>query len=92
MRVTVRAPTTHLCPFVDERDLGTIEASWDHDHELAYDLHTFATYLGMWANEKITHEDLTERTVEHLRDAGCEGVEVVTRWRTAGLDVEVRAS
>lgn len=88
MRVKVTAPITHLCPHVDERDLGTIEASWAGSE---VELHAFAGYLTKWADEKVTHEALTDAVAGHLADLGAESVKVVTRWQTGGFDVEVTA-
>lgn len=88
MRVTVRRAVTHRCPFVDEIDVGTIEASWSGD---AVELHGFAHWLDAMAADKMSHEDYTYGVAEYLKTQGGIGVAVATRWRTAGLDVEVTA-
>lgn len=88
MRVTVHAPITHLCPHVEERDLGTIEASWSGD---TVELHNFAVTLRAFADVRVTHEELTGRVAAWLREVAGRDAEVVTRWQTAGFDVECRA-
>lgn len=89
MRVVVKRVLTHLCPFVDERDLGSIDATWEGS---GVELHALASFLDGWADSKVTHEDLTARTLDWLgRNGARPPVAVRTRWETAGLAVEVVA-
>ena len=88
MRVSAERPVTHRCPFVDERDLGTVYASWEGD---AVEFHAFAAHLDTYAERAITHETMTTMVAQWLTENGAKDVDVVTSWRTAGLDVEVTA-
>jgi NADPH-dependent 7-cyano-7-deazaguanine reductase QueF len=81
VRTVVRSAIVHLCPYRDERDIGTVELTFNGP---APELHALADRLRSSANEKITHEALTERLAYETEAA------VVTRWVTAGLEVEVR--
>jgi NADPH-dependent 7-cyano-7-deazaguanine reductase QueF len=83
--VTVTRAISHLCPYVDEVDIGTISVSWDNDaHRI--ELHGMGVFLDKWAKERISHEDMTDRIAEHF--APCI---VVTTWNTAGFVVTVKA-
>lgn len=82
MNTIVTSPITHLCPHVDEVDHGTITL---HFAGSAPELHEVRRFLDSYAAVKITHEELTEQIAEAY------GCAVSTRWRTAGLDVEVLA-
>lgn len=82
MRVIVRGHVTHHCPYRDEEDRGTVELAFIGP---APELHALAAMLAGFAHEKITHEELTARLASDT------GAIVTTRWRTAGLEVEVLA-
>lgn len=88
MRVKVRRLVTHRCPFRDERDLGTLEASWLGD---VVELGAFAEHLDTYADAAITHEDMTQRVRDWLERAGAFDVYVTTDWQTAGLEVRVHS-
>lgn len=82
MRTVVSGPIVHRCPHVDETDIGTVEFTFDGP---AIELHALAALVGAYADERITHEDLTAAL------AAESGARVTTRFRTAGLDVECSA-
>lgn len=81
-------PFTHLCPYKDERDVGTVSATWDGD---AVELHAFADYLLGFADERLTHEKASDMVARWLWTHDAENVVVTTTWWTAGFDVEVVA-
>lgn len=86
--MTATAPLRHLCPVVDEIDEGTVTVQWSTDGA-TLELHALATYLGGFADTKISHEDITELIAADL--AAFPGVEVsrvVTTWTTAGMSIE----
>lgn len=83
MRTVVTAPITHLCPHVDEVDVGTVTLTFDGP---APELHALARDLDSFHTKAITHEDLTERLAALYPTAT-----VVTTWATAGLTVECSA-
>lgn len=82
MRTVVRGYLVHACPHRDEVDQGTVELQFDGP---APELHGLADRLASFADVKITHEELTVRLAVDT------GAAVITRWRTAGFEVEVRA-
>lgn len=82
MRTIVRSRITHLCPYREERDVGTVEMTFSGP---APELHGLADRLQVFAEVKITHEELTEMLAVET------GASVVTKWITAGLEVEVQA-
>lgn len=88
MRVVAERALTHLCPHVDERDHGTVIASWTGD---AIELHAFGRYLDRWADEKVTHEHLTAAIADHLHNEGAIDPIVTTAWSTGGFAVTVIA-
>lgn len=77
-----RSRITHLCPYREERDVGTVELTFSGP---APELHGLADRLAVFAEVKITHEELTEMLAVET------GASVVTKWITAGLEVEVQA-
>lgn len=89
VRVSITGPLRHQCPHVDEADVGEIDLSWNCDGG-TLELHSLAEYLASWADVAISHEALTAQILADL--VGLDAIEfvrVTTRWRTAGLDVEV---
>lgn len=88
-RVTITGPLRHLCPHVTEVDDGSVEVSWICAGQ-TLELHALAAYLESFADERVSHEELTRQLRDEL--AGLQGiadVRVVTRWSTAGLAVRV---
>jgi NADPH-dependent 7-cyano-7-deazaguanine reductase QueF len=81
----------HRCPHVPEVDAGEADIVW-RCGEVSVELHSLAAYLASWQSQTISHEEITEQIRADL-DAleGIEVLGVVTRWRTAGLAVEVSA-
>lgn len=84
------APLVHRCPFRDEVDEGRIDLTWTTVGS-TLELHALATWLDSFKGDVISHEDLTADIAEHLGDLpGIDGVQVVTRWVTAGVEVVVK--
>lgn len=81
MRTIVRSRLVHLCPYKDEIDVGLVELTFTGPSP---ELHGLADRLRSFAFKRITHEALTERIAVET------GASVVTRWTTAGMEVEVR--
>lgn len=81
MDVTITGPVTHLCPYVDEVDVGTFEMTYTIAGE-PIELHALKAFLAGFHGRKMTHEELTGAIANRYPAA-----EVVTYWRTAGLDV-----
>lgn len=88
--MTWTGPLTHLCPFVPEVDEGTVTITWI-TAGATLELHALAAWLGDFAGDKVSHEDITVDIQAGLDElAGITNVEVVTRWSTAGGEVVVR--
>jgi NADPH-dependent 7-cyano-7-deazaguanine reductase QueF len=88
-RVEVTAMLAHRCPHVPEVDAGTVTVSW-RCHELTVELHSLAAYFSSWADQKISHEEITMQIRLDLeRIDGIEEVDVSTEWVTAGMSVVV---
>ena len=88
--VTVTASMTHLCPFVDEVDHGTITITWQPDTEGGHtiELHSLRAYLDGFAEDRIAHEDLTRRVADDLDTLpGLTVTAVESGWLTAGMGV-----
>lgn len=87
--LTVRAPLTHICPVVHERDFGRVAITYKPATRLL-ELHALAGLLRGYADEEVTHEDLTGQLYRDLTAAlRPEGLTVTTSWTTAGLEYEV---
>jgi NADPH-dependent 7-cyano-7-deazaguanine reductase QueF len=86
--VTAGTPMEHLCPHQDETDQGHVTVAWETT-DVTLELHSLAAYLKTWANEKVSHEELTETILRDIGETGVDAVSVTTKWRTAGLDVTV---
>jgi hypothetical protein len=82
MRVTVTADATKLCPYADETDRGTVEVTFDVDGVDAPELHDLGKSLEAAYGQARSHEEFTRWVAESTG-----AVRVVTRWRTAGMDV-----
>lgn len=89
--ITVAGTLTHLCPFVDETDLGTFTVSWRPDGR-TFELHSLAAYLGAFTDARLSHESITDRIRHDLASTpGIAAVRVDTTWTTGALDVLVRS-
>jgi endo-1,4-beta-mannosidase len=82
MRVTVTADATKFCPYMSEQDWGTLEMTFDVVDGDAPELHQLAKSLEAWSDQARSHEEFT-RWVASSTGA----VRVVSKWRTAGMDV-----
>lgn len=87
MKVTVSGPVTHLCPYKDEADAGSVDLTFDVAEGDAPELHELAASLQWAHNLEISHEQFTRDTLS-LSGAS----RIVTRWTTAGLDVTCELS
>lgn len=88
-RVTVVATLVHLCPHVPETDAGTVELSW-RCAEMTLEMHSLAAYLASWSDQQVSHEELTLQLVRDVEMVdGVTDVDATTRWRTAGMAVQV---
>jgi NADPH-dependent 7-cyano-7-deazaguanine reductase QueF len=69
-----------------------VEVSW-RVAEMTVELHALAAYLASWADQRISHEEVTEQIVRDLEALdGIEDVSAYTRWQTAGMAVTVDRS
>lgn len=85
MRIT--APLTHVCPYRDEVDEGTVTITWETEGR-TFELHALREWLGRWKDSKISHEHLTSALKYDLNvPDGLTVVLVSTKWNTAALDV-----
>lgn len=89
--MTVTSPVQHYCPFVDEVDNGAIVLTWVTS-DSTIELHSLATFLGHYADQKISHEDLVDEVFDCLEALSPHIIlrSVTARFTTAGIDVEVR--
>lgn len=88
-RVTVTGPLVHRCPHVPEVDAGTVTVSWVCA-ELTVELHSLAAYLASWADQEVSHEEITRQILVDLEAIdGIDLVAVTTAWKTAGLAVRI---
>jgi len=87
--VTVRTTgdLTHLCPFKNEVDHGTVAIVWRALGK-TYELHSLAEYLQRFKDCEMSHEAITDRIRSDLSVVvGIDLVSVETTWHTAGLSV-----
>ena len=82
MKVTVTADATKLCPYADETDHGTVEVTFDVADGDAPELHALGKTLEAAYGQARSHEEFTRWVGESTG-----AVRVLTRWRTAGMDV-----
>jgi NADPH-dependent 7-cyano-7-deazaguanine reductase QueF len=89
MQIIISGPITHLCPYVEEVDVGTVEISCHWSPGLTeLELGDLSRQLQAYHDTYISHEALTQEIADELAD---HHPTVVTRWNTAGLAVECRA-
>lgn len=88
------APARHLCPFVEEKDEGTVTVHWVTQGR-TFELHSLRRHLHDFAEEhqgsRISHEQYTERVRDSLTFQGhLHGLTITrveTHWTTAGMPV-----
>jgi len=86
--MVVEGRIRHLCPFVDEVDHGTVRVEWVTDGS-TIELHSLRAYLAGWSEEKISHEQITQKIRQDLEALPGLTITVVsTTWDTAGFRVE----
>lgn len=85
MIVTATANARHLCTYRDGVDTGTVTLTFEVDDASgdAPELCAVAAQIFNLESRKISHEDFTRLILEATRAS-----RVVSRWTTAGLDVE----
>jgi NADPH-dependent 7-cyano-7-deazaguanine reductase QueF len=88
------APARHLCPFVTEKDEGTVTVHWVTEGR-TFELHSLRRHLDAfmaeWEAVEVSHEEFTRK----LRDSllmnghlhGLTITQVDTHWTTAGMPV-----
>jgi len=92
VRVTVTGALQHLCPHVEEVDHGAVEVAWTCAGG-TLELHSLRKYLDSYAQQRISHEELTHLLREDLAGvSGITDVRVITTWTTAGLSVHVQGA
>lgn len=84
-------PATHLCPFTEETDTGTVTVMWSTTARLSLELHSLAAYLASFAEVEICHEDLVQRIYDELCETGVDVIAVRWEGETAGLKVAATA-
>lgn len=92
--VTMRVAGTleHLCPYRDERDVGTVEITYRADGK-TLELHALRAWLSSFAQSRLSHEELTDHIAHRLgTEHGIHLTSVVTRWVTGGMEVECSTS
>lgn len=93
------APARHLCPFVQEKDEGTVTVHWVTEGR-TLELHSLRRHLDAFAAEysqtEISHEAYTQRVHDSLTVQGhlygMHITKVETHWETAGMPVSVACS
>lgn len=90
MTAAATMPLTHLCPFVEEVDHGSVTLEWRVENR-TLELHSVRDWLATFAAVKVSHEQLTGDLYDLLLNLGLTGLAVTTRWETAGGTVTVRA-
>ena len=89
--VKVSGDLTHQCPYRDEADHGHVEIAWTADGN-TFELHSLNAYLAAWRDARLSHEQVTDRIRHDLSTVeGVTNVQVATKWKTAGMEVVVRA-
>lgn len=92
VRVTASGPVTHLCPYADETDHGTVTVAWITDGA-TLELHALAGVLHSYEDRRMSHEEFAADLRATLTATpGITGVAVAALFRTAGLDVEVSSA
>lgn len=90
--VTITADLTHLCPFVNEIDHGSITITYRIAGN-TLELHALRDWFNGFKDSHITHEGLTDLIRHHLATLpGIEVIDVRTNWTTAGMDVTCSTS
>lgn len=89
--MTATAQIQHYCPFVNEIDNGAIAITWVTG-DSTIELHSLANFLGRYADQKISHEDLVDEIFDSLEYLAPHIIlrSVTAHFTTAGIDVEVR--
>jgi len=88
VRMQITTPVTHLCPFVEEKDVGELVATWEGDE---VELHDLSRLLLSFYDTRVSHEDFTETITKAIERKGGIGVQVTTYWETANLEVVVQS-
>lgn len=95
LTMTATAPVRHLCPFVNEKDEGTVTVTWQTIGR-TFELHSLRAHLdwitSKWADAEISHEDFTSEirdSFAHFNGAGLHIKSIRTDWNTAGMPVTV---
>jgi len=92
--LTATAPARHLCPYVNEKDEGTVTVTWLTQGR-TFELHSLRRHLDQfmveWGGEEISHEEFTLKLKDTFAPvhagAGLQVLSVRTDWTTAGMPV-----
>lgn len=88
---TAAGDIRHRCPYVDELDVGTVVVEWSAGGA-TLELHALREWLDGFAEQTVSHEELTRTIYGALCELDRIFVHhVTTRWTTAGMLVEIRA-
>lgn len=87
MIITVSAPATKLCPYVDEVDEGRVALTFKikDGQDEGPELHALAHRLALTSGQRVSHEVYTQALYHYYEAVGC--VKVVSEWVTAGMEV-----
>ena len=90
--LSATAPARHLCPFVKEKDEGTVTVTW-RTLGRTFELHSLRRHLDQfmdqWGEVEVSHEEFTRHlqdTFDH-GDSKLQVLSVRTEWNTAGMPV-----
>lgn len=87
-QVSVTMSVVHRCPFKDEVDEGVAVITWAA-HATTLELHSLRLALDAMDEWEVSHEEFTTYLATGIEALGFGGVSVLTKWNTAGMDVEV---
>lgn len=83
MTTTITRQVVKRCPYKDEYDVGELVIRFDGP---APEIHDLVARIGKLTAYPITHEEFTSQVAALVL-----GAHVVTRWQTAGCDVQCEA-
>jgi NADPH-dependent 7-cyano-7-deazaguanine reductase QueF len=87
--VTATGEVSHLCPYKDEEDEGTVTIRW-RTITSTIELHSLRTYIDLFDEALVSHELLADQFTEDIsRLGGIELLDITLRFPTAGFEVTV---
>lgn len=88
VEVEVIGYLSHLCPFRNEVDRGTITMSWV-TAGTNVELHSLHDLLRSYRHVAVSHEEVTVRIADALTECGLKNVEVQTHFITSGMQCRI---